>query len=41
LPIGADEPFFLALRLYDTPFSAAASAIDKDALPRIEKESCQ
>jgi hypothetical protein len=41
LPIGSEEPFSLALRLYDTPFSAAAAAIDKDALPRIERESCQ
>ena len=41
LPVGANEPFFLVLRLYDTPFSAAASAIDKDALPRVVKESCR
>jgi hypothetical protein len=41
LPVGADEPFFLVLRLYDTPFSAAASAIDKDALPRVVRESCR
>ncbi len=41
LPIGADEPFYLALRLYDTPFSATAWAIDKDALPHVVKESCR
>ena len=41
LPIGVDEPFFLALRLYDTPFSATASAIDKSALPSVVKESCR
>ena len=41
LPIGGNEPFYLALRLYDTPFSAAASAIDKDALPHIVKEGCR
>jgi len=41
LPIGVSEPFYLVLRLYDTPFSATATAIDKDALPRIVRESCR
>lgn len=41
LPIGVEEPFYLALRLYDTPFSATAAAIDKDALPHIVKEGCR
>jgi hypothetical protein len=41
LPIGKKEPFYLALRLYDTPFSATASAIDKDALPRVVRDGCR
>jgi len=41
LPIGARQRFYLVLRLYDSPFSATAAAIDKDALPRIVKESCK
>jgi hypothetical protein len=41
LPIGREEPFYLALRLYDTPFSATAAAIDKDALPHIVREVCR
>lgn len=41
LPIGANEPFSLVLRLYDTPFSATASAIDPGALPRVVKENCR
>jgi hypothetical protein len=41
LPVGAPHGFYLALRLYDTPFSATATAIDKNALPRIVRESCR
>jgi hypothetical protein len=40
LPIGAKGRFALALRLYDSPVSATAEAIDKDALPKIVRESC-
>jgi hypothetical protein len=41
LPIGADRPFYLVLRLYDSPFSATAAAIDKDALPHIVRLGCR
>jgi hypothetical protein len=41
LPIGANQPFYLVLRLYDSPFSATAAAIDKDALPHIVRENCR
>ena len=41
LPIGGSQRFYLVLRLYDSPFSATAAAIDKDALPRIVRESCR
>jgi hypothetical protein len=41
LPIGAAGRFGLALRLYDSPVSATAGAIDKAAMPRIARESCQ
>ena len=40
LPIGGKDRFALALRLYDSPVSATAGAIDKAAMPRIAKESC-
>lgn len=40
LPIGSNGRFALALRLYDSPVSATAGAIEKDAMPRIVKESC-
>ena len=30
-----------SLRLYDTPVSATAAAIDPALLPRIEREGCQ
>lgn len=40
LPIGAKGRFALALRLYDSPVSATAGAIDKTAMPRIVRESC-
>jgi hypothetical protein len=41
LPIGAKGRFALALRLYDSPVSATAEAIDKDTLPGIVRENCQ
>jgi hypothetical protein len=41
LPVGEAQRFFLVLRLYDSPFSATAAAIDKDALPRVVRKSCQ
>lgn len=40
LPIGSKNRFALALRLYDLPVSATAEAIDKEALPKIVRESC-
>jgi hypothetical protein len=40
LPIGSKERFALALRLYDSPVSATAGAIEKSAMPRIVRESC-
>jgi hypothetical protein len=40
LPIGAPVRFALALRLYDSPFSAAAAGIEKAAAPAIHRESC-
>lgn len=41
LPIGNRNRFALALRLYDSPVSATAGAIEKAAMPRIARESCQ
>jgi hypothetical protein len=41
LPIGAKNRFALALRLYDSPVSATAGAIEKAAMPSIVRESCQ
>ena len=40
LPVGADRPFALALRLYDSPLSATAGGIEKAAAPTITRESC-
>lgn len=40
LPIGAPEPFALALRLYDSPLGATAGAIDKSAVPRVTRVDC-
>ena len=40
LPIGGKDRFALALRLYDSPVSATAGAIDRAALPRITRENC-
>ncbi len=40
LPIGAPGPFALALRLYDLPLGATASAIDRSAAPRVTRVGC-
>ncbi len=40
LPIGAPGPFALALRLYDSPLGATASAIDRSAAPRVTRVGC-
>lgn len=40
LPIGANQPFALALRLYDSPLSATAGGIEKAAAPAVTRESC-
>jgi hypothetical protein len=40
LPIGGKDRFALALRLYDSPVSATAGAIEKATMPRIARESC-
>lgn len=40
LPTGTDRRFQLALRLYDTPVSGTANALDATSLPRIERERC-
>ena len=40
LPIGSNGRFALALRLYDSPVSATAEAIDKETLPSIVRENC-
>jgi hypothetical protein len=40
LPIGAPDPFALALRLYDSPLSATAGGIEKSAAPSIVREGC-
>jgi hypothetical protein len=40
LPTGTDRRFQLVLRLYDTPVSGTANALDAASLPRIERERC-
>ena len=40
LPIGADKPFALVLRLYDSPLSATAGGIEKVAAPTLHNEGC-
>ena len=40
LPIGAPGRFALALRLYDSPLGATASAIEKSAVPRVTRVDC-
>lgn len=40
LPAGTAGRFQLALRLYDTPVSGTANALDAASLPRIEREGC-
>jgi hypothetical protein len=41
LPIGGQEPFVLALRLYDTELDAGATALDTRDLPTVLKGSCR
>ncbi|MGA2041957.1 MAG: DUF1214 domain-containing protein [Roseiarcus sp.] len=40
LPIGSKNRFALVLRLYDSPVSATAGAIEKGAMPHIAREAC-
>ncbi len=40
LPIGAPGRFALALRLYDSPLSATAGAIDKSTAPHVVRIGC-
>jgi hypothetical protein len=40
LPVGAQERYNLVLRLYDSPVSATAAAIDRNSLPGITRETC-
>lgn len=40
LPTGDARRFQLALRLYDTPVSGTANALDAASLPRIERDRC-
>ena len=40
LPIGANQPFALALRLYDFPLSATAGGIEKAAAPAVTRKFC-
>lgn len=40
LPVGSDRRFQLTLRLYDTPVSGAAAALEAQAMPRIDRVSC-
>jgi hypothetical protein len=40
LPIGRPGPFALALRLYDSPLGATASAIDRTTAPRVTRVGC-
>jgi hypothetical protein len=41
LPLGNGETFILALRLYETDFSAATLALDATNLPTIERGACR
>jgi len=40
LPIGTQDPFALALRLYDSPLGATAGAIDSSTAPRVTRVGC-
>jgi hypothetical protein len=40
LPVGRSGRFALALRLYDSPLGATASAIDRSAAPRVTRLGC-
>ena len=41
LPTGTARRFTLVLRLYDSPVSATAGAIERSALPTIVRDACQ
>ncbi|MGE3247693.1 MAG: DUF1214 domain-containing protein [Beijerinckiaceae bacterium] len=41
LPVPERQPFVLMLRLYDTPISAAASALRASDMPGIDKGACE
>jgi hypothetical protein len=41
LPLPPEGRFVLVLRLYDTPLSAVAAALDAERLPRIERLECR
>ena len=40
LPVAPDEPFILALRLFDTSVSASTTQIARADMPRITKGRC-
>ena len=40
LPIGETKLFSLVLRLYDSPVSATAAALERSAMPAIERVAC-
>jgi hypothetical protein len=40
LPLPADGPFVILLRLYDTPLAAISAALDRDRLPVLERLGC-
>jgi hypothetical protein len=40
LPLAGDRRFVLALRLYETPVSGAATSMDAMRLPAIERQGC-
>jgi hypothetical protein len=40
LPAGSDRRFQLTLRLYDTPVSGTATALESSALPSIDRVGC-
>lgn len=41
LPLGGDERFILALRLYETPLSASVATLDAGGLPTIRRLGCR
>jgi hypothetical protein len=40
LPVGPEGAFVVTLRLYDSPLTSAAAALDGERLPRIERIGC-